>query len=148
MFYAQVHSVVGDGFEGKRLFVRSVISAEDIIIEYRGTRASNAEAYKREATHRARGSKQEYILYVHEIDKVLYATLQRNCARFANHHCSPNSKEYTVRLPNSRILVVFLYAIFRLAPDEEVYVDYRWSCRGSYVLQIFCCSSFHCNRTV
>lgn len=63
------------------------------------------------------------MLTVHGIDEVLDATVQENCARFANQHCTPNAKYYMVRLPNSPIYIVFSYEISQLATGDEVYVD-------------------------
>lgn len=102
---------VGRSFTGLGLFAIRSIKKREKIVEYKGPRVSAEEALRLER----RGNR-----YLYEINPrvTIDGAPRRNVARYANHSCNPNAESYTY---GGR---VFLRALRRIKPDEEITYDY------------------------
>lgn len=98
-------------FTGLGLFATRSIKKCEKIAEYKGPRVSAEEAGRLER----RGNR-----YLYEINKrvTIDGTPRSNIARYANHSCNPNSETYAY---GGR---VFIRALRRIKPDEEITYDY------------------------
>jgi hypothetical protein len=102
---------VGRSYTGLGLFAIRPIKKREKIAEYRGPRVSAEEALRLER----RGNR-----YLYEINPrvTIDGSPRSNIARYANHSCNPNAETYTY---GSR---VFIRALRRIKPDEEITYDY------------------------
>ena len=102
---------IGRSFTGLGLFATRWIKKREKIVEYKGPRVGAQEAGRRER----RGNR-----YLYEINArvTIDGTPRSNLARYANHSCNPNSESYTY---GGR---VFIRALRRIKPDEEITYDY------------------------
>jgi hypothetical protein len=102
---------VGRSNAGLGLFATQPIKKGAVIVAYRGTRISHAEAVRRER----RGAR-----YMFEINRrwTIDGSSRKNLARYVNHACKPNAHA----VHRKRRLV---YAALRpIARQEEITVDY------------------------
>ena len=102
---------VSRSFTGLGLFAIRPIKKREKIAEYRGPRVSSEEALRLER----RGNR-----YLYEINPrvTIDGAPRSNMARYANHSCNPNAETYTY---GGR---VFIRALRRIKPDEEITYDY------------------------
>ena len=102
---------VGRSFTGLGLFAIRPIKKREKIAEYRGPRVSAKEALRLER----RGNR-----YLYEFNPrvTIDGSPRSNIARYANHSCNPNAETYTY---GGR---VFIRALRRIKPDEEITYDY------------------------
>jgi len=102
---------IGRSFTGLGLFATRPIKKREKIAEYKGSRVTAEEAGRLER----RGNR-----YLYEINTriTIDGTPRTNIARYANHSCNPNSETYTY---GGR---VFIRALRRIKPDEEITYDY------------------------
>ena len=91
---------------GRGLFATIGYKRNDRIIQYLGEEVEYESA---------RNSK-----YLMEVDEttVIDGTCHTNKARYINHSCSPNAAAYVEGRQ------VFIYAIRRIAPGQEITLDY------------------------
>jgi uncharacterized protein len=96
---------------GLGLFAIRPIKKREKIAEYKGPRVSAEEAVRLER----RGNR-----YLYEINPriTIDGSPRNNIARYANHSCNPNAETYSYR---GR---VFIRALRRINPDEEITYDY------------------------
>jgi hypothetical protein len=102
---------IGRSFTGLGLFATRPIRKHAKIAEYKGPRVTAEEAGRLER----RGNR-----YLYEINArvTIDGTPRNNIARYANHSCNPNSETYSY---GGR---VFIRALRRIKPDEEITYDY------------------------
>jgi hypothetical protein len=102
---------VGRSFTGLGLFAIRPIKKRERIAEYKGPRVTAEKALRLEN----RGNR-----YLYEINPrvTIDGTPRSNIARYANHSCNPNAETYTY---SGR---VFIRALRRIKPDEEITYDY------------------------
>jgi uncharacterized protein len=102
---------VGRSRTGLGLFATDEIKKRQFIVNYIGRMLTTEQAEKLEA----RSSK-----YLYEINSrwTIDGSSRRNVGRYANHSCRPNAESDT---RNHR---VFLRAIKRIKPGEEITYDY------------------------
>lgn len=102
---------VSRSFTGLGLFAIRPISKREKIAEYKGPRVTAEEALRLER----RGNR-----YLYEINPrvTIDGSPRSNIARYANHSCNPNAETYTY---GGR---VFIRALRRIKPDEEITYDY------------------------
>src|SRR5215831_6792880 len=123
---------IGRSFTGFGLFATRSIKKLEKIAEYKGPRVDGEEALRLER----RGNR-----YLYEINKrvTINGAPRSNVARYANHSCNPNSETYTY---GGR---VFIRALRRIKPDEEITYDYgndylKWVIGRSH------CKCLRCRR--
>ena len=102
---------IGRSITGFGLFALRPIKKREKIAEYKGARVNAEEAGRLER----RGNR-----YLYEINKqiTIDGTPRSNVARYANHSCNPNAETFTY---GGR---VFIRALRRIKPDEEITYDY------------------------
>ena len=102
---------IGRSFTGLGLFATRPIKKHGKIAEYKGPRVTAEEAGRLER----RGNR-----YLYEINAriTIDGAPRSNIARYANHSCNPNSETYNYA---GR---VFIRALRRIKPDEEITYDY------------------------
>ncbi len=102
---------IGRSFTGLGLFAIRPIRKREKIAEYKGPRVNAEKAGRLER----RGNR-----YLYEINPqiTIDGTPRSNLARYANHSCNPNAETYTY---GGR---VFIRALRRIKPDEEITYDY------------------------
>jgi len=102
---------IGRSITGFGLFALRPIKKREKIAEYKGARVNAEEAGRLER----RGNR-----YLYEINKqiTIDGTPRGNVARYANHSCNPNAETFTY---GGR---VFIRALRRIKPDEEITYDY------------------------
>jgi SET domain-containing protein len=102
---------IGRSVTGLGLFAIRPIKKSEKITEYKGPRVNAKEAVRLER----RGNR-----YLYEINPrvTIDGSPRRNIARYANHSCNPNAETYSY---GGR---VFLRALRRIKPDEEITYDY------------------------
>jgi len=102
---------IGRSITGFGLFAIRPIKKREKIAEYKGPRVDAEEAGRLER----RGNR-----YLYEINKqiTIDGTPRSNVARYANHSCNPNAETFTY---GGR---VFIRALRRIKPDEEITYDY------------------------
>ena len=123
---------IGRSFTGFGLFATRSIKKLEKIAEYKGPRVDGEEALRLER----RGNR-----YLYEINKrvTINGAPRSNVARYANHSCNPNAETYTY---GGR---VFIRALRRIKPDEEITYDYgndylKWVIGRSH------CKCLRCRR--
>ncbi|HEY8171673.1 MAG TPA: SET domain-containing protein-lysine N-methyltransferase [Dehalococcoidia bacterium] len=99
---------------GRGVFAARPIRAARRIIEYRGERISNAEAFDRYGE-----SIEHTFLFSISRNTVIDPSRKGNAARFINHSCDPNCESFQ---DEDRI---FIEAIRDIAPGEELSYDYK-----------------------
>jgi hypothetical protein len=105
------------GIHGRGVYATRPIKKGARIIEYLGERITHAEADRRYAL---KGDDDGHtFLFIASRRTVIDAGVNGNDARFINHSCDPNCE--TV-IENGR---VFIEAIRRIRPDEELGYDYQ-----------------------
>jgi uncharacterized protein len=102
---------IGRAFTGFGLFATRPIKKREKLAEYKGPRVTPQEALRLER----RGNR-----YLYEINPrvTIDGTPRSNVARYANHSCNPNAETY---IYGGR---VFIRALRRIKPDEEITYDY------------------------
>ncbi|MFZ0352484.1 MAG: SET domain-containing protein, partial [Pseudolabrys sp.] len=102
---------IGRSITGLGLFAVRPIKKREKIAEYKGPRVNAEEAGRLEG----RGNR-----YLYEINKriTIDGTPRSNVARYANHSCNPNAETYTYGRR------VFIRALRKIKPDEEITYDY------------------------
>jgi hypothetical protein len=120
---------IGRSFTGLGLFATRPIKRREKIAEYKGPRVSAEEAGRLER----RGNR-----YLYEINPrvTIDGTPRSNIARYANHSCNPNSETYSY---TGR---VFIRALRKIKPDEEITYDYG----NDYVKYVIGRSRCQCKR--
>jgi uncharacterized protein len=103
---------VGRSYTGLGLFATMPIKKSTLIVEYSGPRIPTAEAHVRERRGRSK--------YMFEISPrwSIDGGGRDNMGRYANHACKPNAESTLIRGK------VFLKAIRRILPGEEITYDY------------------------
>jgi len=103
---------VGRSQTGLGLFATVPIKKRTLIVEYSGPRIPTAEAHARERTGRSK--------YMFEISSrwSIDGAGRDNMGRYANHACRPNAESVLIRGK------IFLKAIRRILPGEEITYDY------------------------
>lgn len=103
---------VGRSHTGLGLFATAPIGKHALIVEYRGPRIPTAEAHRRERAGRSK--------YMFEISArwTIDGGSRDNLGRYANHGCRPNAESVLIRGK------IFLKAIRRILPGEEITYDY------------------------
>src|SRR4029078_1373143 len=102
---------IGRSFTGFGLFAIRPIKKREKIAEYKGPRVTAEEALRLEN----RGNR-----YLYEINPrvTIDGTPRSKLALYANHSCNPNAETYSY---GGR---VFIRALRRIKPDEEIAYDY------------------------
>src|SRR6478672_2014953 len=102
---------IGRSLTGLGLFASRPLRKREIIAEYKGPRVNAEEAGRLER----RGNR-----YLYEINSrvTIDGSPRTNLARYANHSCNPNAETYSY---GGR---VFIRALRRIKPDEEITYDY------------------------
>jgi uncharacterized protein len=104
------------GVHGKGVFALRPIAKGERVIEYKGQIVSWPEALRR---HPHDPKDPNHTFYFHIDDKnVIDAKVGGNAARWINHACAPNCEADEV---DGRI---FIKALRRLLPGEELFYDY------------------------
>jgi SET domain-containing protein len=104
------------GVHGKGVFAVAIIARDEHIIEYTGEVITWPEALRR---HPHDPTDPNHTFYFHVDDKhVIDAKHGGNAARWINHACTPNCEADEV---GGR---VFIKALRRLVPGEELFYDY------------------------
>jgi uncharacterized protein len=103
---------IGRAAAGLGLFATKAIARGAYIVTYRGKRIPTAQAHERE---RRFGAK-----YMFELSRqwTIDGSSRYNLGRYVNHSCRPNAEAV---LRKRRIVFV---ALSRIAPEEEITVDY------------------------
>jgi uncharacterized protein len=103
---------VGRSHTGLGLFATAPIKKHALILEYVGPRIPTPEAHALERAGRNR--------YMFEINSrwTIDGSSRDNLGRYANHACRPNAEAMLVRSK------IFLKAIRRILPGEEITFDY------------------------
>ena len=103
---------VGRSYTGLGLFATQPIKKHTLIVEYSGPRIPTREAHARERAGRSK--------YMFEISSrwTIDGAGRDNMGRYANHACKPNAESVLIRGK------VFLKAIRRILPGEEITYDY------------------------
>ena len=103
---------VGRSHTGLGLFATVPIKKHALIVEYSGPRIPTAEAHARERAGRSK--------YMFEISNrwTIDGGSRDNIARYVNHACRPNAESVLTRGK------IFLKAIRRIQPGEEITYDY------------------------
>jgi uncharacterized protein len=103
---------VGRAHTGLGLFATVPIKKHALIVEYSGPRIPTAEAHARERAGRSK--------YMFEISSrwSIDGAGRDNMGRYANHGCRPNAESVLIRGK------IFLKAIRRILPGEEITYDY------------------------
>jgi len=103
---------VGRSRTGLGLFATAPIRKHALIVEYSGPRIPTAQAHARERAGRSR--------YMFEINSrwSIDGSGRDNIGRYANHACKPNAESVLIRGK------VFLKAVRRILPGEEITYDY------------------------
>ena len=109
------------GVHGKGVFALQPIPAGERIIEYKGQIISWPEALKR---HPHNPDEPNHTFYFHLDEQyVIDAAVDGNSARWINHSCDPNCKAEQVD-DDAGPGRVFIKALRRLRPGEELFYDY------------------------
>jgi len=103
---------VGRSYTGLGLFATAPITKHTLIVEYSGPRIPTPEAHARERAGRSK--------YMFEISSrwSIDGAGRDNMGRYANHACRPNAESVLIRGK------IFLKAIRRIQPGEEITYDY------------------------
>ena len=104
------------GVHGKGVYAVAPLAKGETIIEYTGEVISWPEALRR---HPSNPDDPNHTFFFHIDDKhVIDAGVGGNAARWINHACNPNCEADEV---DGR---VFIKALRRIEPDEELFYDY------------------------
>lgn len=104
------------GVHGKGVFALRPIRKGEIVIEYKGERITWKQALKR---HPHDPKDPDHTFYFHIDDRhVIDAKVGGNAARWINHACTPNCEADET---DGR---VFIKALRKIAPGEELFYDY------------------------
>lgn len=118
------------------------ISAEEMIIEYRGELIENAMAEKREREYNLAKIGSDYMFRI-DANLVCDATKQGNVARFINASCDPNCYTKIITLDGSKRIVI--YAKRDLKCGEELCYDYKFPLEYDEAKRIPChCGAKEC----
>jgi SET domain-containing protein len=103
---------IGRSHTGLGLFATAPIKKRTLIVEYSGPRIPTAQAHARERAGRSK--------YMFELSPrwSIDGSGRDNIGRYANHSCRPNAESVLIRGK------VWLKAIRRILPDEEITYDY------------------------
>jgi hypothetical protein len=118
---------VGRSHTGLGLFATMSIRKHALIVEYSGPRIPTSEAHARERAGRSK--------YMFELGKrwSVDGGGRDNIGRYANHACRPTAESVVIRGK------VFLKAIRRILPGEEITYDY-----GPEYLKLFFAKGCKC----
>lgn len=133
------------GIQGRGVYARVAIPRETRLIEYVGERISHAEADRRDALERARGS--HTYLFIVNGRTVIDARNGGNVSRYINHSCDPNCE---ARFEGSRI---WIYTVREVAAREELSYDYEYDWEPGFTLADLAehrcrCGSRNCRGTL
>jgi hypothetical protein len=104
------------GVHGKGVFALKPIARGEAVIEYKGQIITWREAERR---HPHDPNDPHHTFYFHiDDERVIDAKVGGNAARWINHSCAPNCEADEV---DGRI---FIKALRKLAPGEELFYDY------------------------
>jgi SET domain-containing protein len=116
------------GVHGKGVFALSPIAKGERVIEYRGEVISWPEALRR---HPHDPSDPNHTFYFHIDDaNVIDGAEHGNSARWINHACDPNCETEVI---DGR---VFVYALRRIKPGDELFFDYRLVIEARYTAKL------------
>lgn len=117
---------VGRSKTGLGLFATREIKKGDFIAEYKGRLIPDEEARRLEADTTNR--------YLYEVNGrwTVDGSSRRNLARYANHSCRPNAESDTKKH------MVFLRAIKKIQPDDEITYDYGKDYFDAFLKPIGC----------
>jgi uncharacterized protein len=103
---------IGRSHTGLGLFATAPIRKHTLIVEYSGPRIPTSDAHARERAGRSK--------YMFEISRrwSIDGSGRDNIGRYANHACRPNAESVLIRGK------IFLKAIRRILPGEEITYDY------------------------
>jgi SET domain-containing protein len=105
------------GVHGKGVFALQPLKKGEDIIEYIGERIDWDEALRR---HPHDPSQPNHTFYFHVDDQtVVDGAVDGNASRWINHACEPNCE---AKIEDARI---FIRALRRIKPGEELFFDYR-----------------------
>jgi len=114
---APLIEVRASALHGLGVFALQPIAKGTRVIEYLGERVSHAEADRRYEGKDAADN--HTFLFIADDTTVIDAGVDGNEARFVNHGCKPNCESV---IEDAR---VFIEAIRRIAPGEELTYDYQ-----------------------
>jgi len=111
------------GIHAWGVFADEDISADVMIVEYRGELIGNAVAEKREKEYNAAKIGSDYMFRIDGLN-VCDATKQGNVARFINASCDPNCYTKIITLDGNKRIVI--YSKRDIATGEELCYDYKF----------------------
>ena len=135
------------GVHGKGVFALQPIGAGERIIEYTGETITWPEALRRHP-HDPSDPHHTFYFSLDDGSHVIDAKFGGNAARWINHACEPNCK--AEETDDGR---VFIHALRKLSPGEELFYDYGLVIDERYTpklkKQYECrCGSPRCRRTM
>ena len=107
---------------GLGLFTRKAFAKGDFVIEYTGALLPNDEADRRGGRY----------LFRVNTRWTIDGTGRENLSRYINHSCSPNCIAYT------RGKKIRIYALKKIAPEEELSYDYGKEYFDAYIKPTGC----------
>jgi uncharacterized protein len=116
---------------GLGLFAESEIPKGSCIIEYFGPQLTAEQEEK---------SRSKYLFEVHS-RKTIDGALRKNTARYINHSCRPNCE------PNIYKGRVYIHALRRIRPGEELNYDYGTNYFNEFLKGICACEKCKPTRT-
>ena len=119
----RLYSVRTSGIHGRGVFAAAKIRKGEVIMEYKGQRASWDDAMRRPDSDP--GDPAHTFLFELDDGRVIDAAVRGNAARWINHSCDPNCA--TFEDDDGR---VFIEAKRKIRPGEELCYDYRLNVEG------------------
>jgi SET domain-containing protein len=116
---------------GLGLFAESEIPKGSCIIEYFGPQLTPEQEEK---------SRSKYLFEVHS-RKTIDGALRKNTARYINHSCRPNCE------PNIYKGRVYIHALRRIRPGEELNYDYGTNYFNEFLKDICACEKCKPTKT-
>ncbi len=134
------------GVHGKGVFAIKPISKGERIIEYKGETIPWPEALRRHP-HDPKDPNHTFYFTLGDGQEVIDAKVGGNAARWINHACEPNCTA------NEGGGQVFIDALRKIAPGEELFYDYGLVIEERYTPKLKkeyeCrCGSKHCRQTL
>lgn len=112
--------IKNSNIHGLGVFTPVAISANTLIMEYKGEVIGKCVSDKREKLYKMNNLNSIYMFAVSE-DRIIDATLMGNKARYVNHSCNPNCEAVL-----SQIDKAIKYCSIRdIEPNEELLIDYN-----------------------
>ena len=122
--HKQLWEVRQSGIHNNGLFAKSFIPAGNYIIEYLGERIEKEVSRKRALEWEAKArEKGEGLVYIFELNEKydLDGNIENNPAKYANHHCEPNTE--AVNCDHS----IWFVAVRDIQSGEEITFDYGYA---------------------